>query len=225
MENIKECPFFKTCNHIDCNNFCLKYYKTNYYFENGLIPKDKREKIPLRIDGDGKDEKSFSQLSSIELDISSFVEKGNNLYIYSQNCGTGKTLWSFRLLRAYIEAVWGYKEMTPIVLFISVPRFLLELKSNITKKSDYIENILNSVNSADLVVWDDIGNKVGTEFETTNLFSIIDDRLLNNKSNIYTSNLGEEELHNLLGDRLYSRIFNSSIVIKFVGKDKRGINK
>ena len=115
------------------------------------------------------------------------------------------------------------KEMEPIVLFISVPRFLLELKANISSKSDYIQHIMECVTKCDLVVWDDIGSKNGTEFEVSHLLSIIDQRINNGKSNIYTSNLNDEELHQLLGDRLYSRVYNYSIVYQIVGKDKRGI--
>lgn len=219
----KECPFFNCCTHKDCNNSCIKKYKTNYYFDCALIPKNKRYIFPLRIDSDGRDEKAFLALSKISKNIDKFVDEGNNLYIYSSIAGNGKSSWAFRLLYSYINKVWFKKELKPIVLFISVPRFLLELKSNISQKSQYIEDIENSVLDADLVVWDDIGSKNGTEFEVSHLLSIIDTRINNDKSNIYTSNLNKEELHNILGDRLYSRIYNYSKCIEFVGKDKRGI--
>lgn len=223
MEVNKECPFVKECNHIDCNTFCQKLFKCSYYFDWGFIPKDKRYRMPLRIDNDGSDEEAFTKLVDIETNIETFVNKGNNLYIYSSIVGNGKSSFAYRMLRSYVDKVWFKKELKPIIMFISVPRFLLELKSNITKTSDYIEDIESSVLDCDLVVWDDIGSKVGTEFEVSHLLSIIDTRLNNNKSNIYTSNLNSSELHSLLGDRLYSRIYNYSICIKLVGKDKRGI--
>ena len=106
IEENKECPFFNECNHVDCNKFCVKKYKCDYYFNEGFIPKDKRIKIPLVIDKDGRDEQSFIELSNIEKNIDEFVEEGKNLYIYSQNVGNGKTSWSFRLLRSYINKVW-----------------------------------------------------------------------------------------------------------------------
>lgn len=108
-------------------------------------------------------------------------------------------------------------------MFISVPHFLLELKANISQKSDYIQSIEKDILDCDLVVWDDIGNKNGTEFEVSHLLSVLDTRINKGKSNIYTSNLSKEELHNVLGDRLYSRIYNYSQVIELVGMDKRGI--
>lgn len=219
----KNCAYLNSCNHLDCCKFCLKRYKTDYYFNSAFIFGDKRLKFPLYIDNDGSDAESFSRLSEIEKDIESFVDSGNNLYIYSQNVGNGKTSWALRLANGYINKSWYKKGMNPIVLFISVPRFLLELKANISTPSPYIEHIQQHVTSCDLVIWDDIGSKNGTEFEVSHLLSIIDQRINNNKSNIYTSNLNNKELHQLLGDRLYSRVYNYSENIKIVGKDKRGM--
>ena len=45
---------------------------------------------------------------------------------------------------------------------------------------------------------------------------------IENKSNIFTSNINPENLSLLLGDRLASRIKQSKI-IEFKGKDKRGV--
>lgn len=219
----KQCPYLERCNHVDCNKFCMKNYKTNYYFNRAFISKDKRIRFPLRIDNDGSDAEAFSRLSEIEKNICDFVENGKSLYIYSRNVGNGKTSWALRLANNYINNVWYKKDMEPIVLFISVPRFLLELKANISNKSEYISQINEYVTTCDLVVWDDIGSKNGTEFEVSHLLSIIDQRINNNKSNIYTSNLNNEELHQLLGDRLYSRVYNYSECINIVGKDKRGM--
>lgn len=56
-----------------------------------------------------------------------------------------------------------------------------------------------------------------------NLFNFIDNRLNSGKANIYTSNLIGDHLKESVGDRLYSRIINSSEIIQFIGKDKRGI--
>lgn len=225
IEENKNCPFLDTCNHKDCNTFCMKNFKTSYYFKEALIPEDKRLKYPMYVDKDGRDNDSFKTLAAIEKNIEDFVTKGNNLYLYSKNPGNGKTSWAFRLARSYINHVWFKKELETIVLFISVPKFLLELKRNISEKSDYINSILASVRTCDLVIWDDIGSKNGTEFEVSYLLSIIDDRLTNKKSNIYTSNLNKEELHTILGDRVYSRVYNYSDCIEFYGKDKRGIAK
>ena len=52
---------------------------------------------------------------------------------------------------------------------------------------------------------------------------MIDSRISAGKSNIFTSNLNDEELHKSLGDRLASRICNLGYNIELYGSDKRGI--
>lgn len=224
IEENKNCPFRDSCSCIDCDKFCMKRFKTEYYFDQAFIPVDKRFKFPLRIDNNLSDEAAFIRLADIEKNIVNFVDSGKNLYIYSKIAGNGKTSWSYRLARSYIDKVWFKKNLKPIVLFVSVPKFLLELKANISQKSEYVEHILENIKDCDLVIWDDIGSKNGTEFEVSHLLSIIDDRISNGKSNIYTSNLNRDELHQLLGDRVYSRVYNYSECIEFFGKDKRSIS-
>ena len=106
-------------------------------------------------------------------------------------------------------------------LFINVPSFLLALKANINEPNEYYQHIKDNVLDCDLVIWDDIGNKIGTEFEISHLLSIIDTRINMGKANIYTSNIPPEQLGNLLDIRLGSRIANASECIQFRGGDKR----
>ena len=122
-----------------------------------------------------------------------------------------------------VNKIWAESSLTCRVLFINVPKFLLALKASISNQSDYIDHINMYVNSADIVIWDDIGTKVATEFEHEHLLSLIDSRLLDNKSNIFTSNIIPNELSSFVGDRLASRIINTSKTIEFLGTDKRGL--
>lgn len=219
MNECSNCSYQNKCN----KSFCMKKYKTDYYFNQSYIPEARRSKPILFIDKDGSDKESFTRLANIEKNIIPFIAGGKNLYLYSNNTGNGKTSWALRLAVDYINEIWLKKPMKPIVLFISVPKFLLDLKANISNKSEYIQHILENIIDCDLVIWDDIGAKNGTEFEISHLLSIIDQRINNGKSNIYTSNVSDNDLHQILGDRLYSRVYNYSDNIQIFGKDKRGI--
>ena len=108
-------------------------------------------------------------------------------------------------------------------LFINVPFFLQALKDNISIKSEYISHIKENASQCDLIIWDDISNKIGTDFEINSLLSIIDSRLMQGKSNIYTSNVSPADLKNYLDIRLGSRIATASNCIQLVGGDKRGL--
>lgn len=219
---MSKCFLFDVCNKKDCDkDFCLRKYKMDSLYTAALMTDSQKQHIALKIDQDGTDLEQFKQLAAIEQDIVKFISEGKNLYLHSANCGNGKSSWSLRLAEAYFNKIWARTEPKCRVLFISVPRFLLALKDDITVKSSYVEYIKNNVLEADLVIWDDIAAKMGSEFELTHLLNIIDNRLALNKSNIYTSNLNRQQLYNALGERLTSRIANMSIDIELFGADKR----
>lgn len=219
---MSKCFLYDVCNHKDCDkDFCLRKYKMDSLYNAALMTEQQKQHITLKIDPDGTDLEQFQQLASIEQDIVKFISEGKNLYLHSSNCGNGKSSWSLRLAEAYFHKIWARTENKCRVLFISVPRFLLALKDNITNKSDYIEYIKNNVLEADLVIWDDIAAKMGSEFELTHLLNLIDNRIALGKSNIYTSNLNRQQLYSALGERLTSRIANMSIDIELYGADKR----
>ena len=219
---MSECYLYDICNRKDCNkDFCIRKYKMDSLYSAALVTESQKQHIQLNIDQDGTDLDQFKQLAELERDILSFVNSGKNLYLHSSNCGNGKSSWSLRFIEAYLNKIWARTELGCKALFISVPRFLLSLKDSISNKNAYADYIKNNVLDADLVVWDDIAAKMGSEFELTHLLNIIDNRLSLGKSNIYTSNLNRAQLSNALGDRLTSRIANMSIDIELHGTDKR----
>ena len=222
IEN-KECWLKEECNPNDCGEFCMKSFKLDYLYKEALFTMPQRKYLPLRIDADGTDADAFQALKNIENNIESFVKEGKNLYLHSVNAGNGKSSWTLRLVQTFFNKIWPGSPLKCRALFINVPRFLIALKDNISLKSDYIEHIKANYLEADIIIWDDIATKQTTVFEAENLYSIIEARIGEGKSNFFTSNLTDEEMHKALGDRLYSRIVNLSLNIELRGSDKRGL--
>lgn len=221
------CAYDLNCawkNSDDCSDTCVRYTKLNYLFDVSYIPKNWLKPIILYIDSDLCDKESFEYLKQVQSNIEDAVAQGLNLYLYSNTPGNGKTSWTIKLAKTYLYKIWFKCDLATKVLYINVPSYLLELKANISEKSDYIAHINKNVSSCDLVIWDDIGTKSATEFEHEHLLSMIDNRLYNNKSNIFTSNIMPNELDDLIGSRLASRIINESRLVEFKGKDKRGLS-
>jgi len=219
---MSNCFLYAFCNHKDCDkDFCLRKYKLEYLYDNALVSEAQRKHIKLRIDEDGTDYNEFMQLAEIEKNIENFVQEGQNLYIHSTICGCGKSSWALRMIEAYFNKIWPKTDLICRALFINVPRFLVALKDNISNPSEYIAHIKDNIANADLVVWDDIAAKVGSEFELNHLLSLIDLRIANGKANIYTSNLDKDAIYNALGERIASRICNMSHEIELHGSDKR----
>lgn len=221
-----ECYMYNQCNHKDCgSDFCLRKYKLDFLFDAAQMTEFQRVRFALRIDADGTDLEEFKQLAGIEQDILTFVNDGRNLYLYSANCGNGKTSWGLRLMQAYFNRIWARSELTCRGLYINVPGFLQGLKDSISRTREDIDHIKNHILTADLVIWDDLASKVGSEYEINYLLSFIDARMAANKANIFTSNLSIEQLQAALGARLASRIGQPSIVIQLKGSDKRSLEK
>lgn len=213
-----------TCKEDDI--FCLKLFKIDTLYNSTLLSDKQRIHLNLYPDANGADLDNFKLLKSIEDHIIEFVNNGKNLYIHSTITGNGKTSWAIRFIQAYILKIWPESNLDNCpALFINVPRFLLALKDNITNKSDYISHIKEHILDADLVVWDEVGVKTLSEYDHENLLNLINTRLDEGKSNIYTSNLPPEELKEKVGDRLYSRIVNISTDIELFGADKRALYK
>lgn len=222
----ENCWLKDRCSKVDCDKFCLKNFKLGKLYELALVPLARRKHISLVLDEDNSDERAYDELKTIEDNAKEFVEDGKNLYLYSSNTGNGKSSWALRILESYFNKIWFESKLECRALFISVPRFLLALKDNISNENEYIAKIQDYVETCDLVIWDDIATKVGTEFEISHLLSIIDTRINNGKSNIYTSNVSGVDLKKSLGDRLYSRVVNyADYEIELVGKDKRRLKR
>lgn len=217
-----ECPYKNKCSGIDCDkDFCMRKYRLDCLYDKSLLTDKQRQDKPLFVDKDGTDLNEFQKLKKIEERMDKFVESGSNLYIHSYNCGNGKTSWSIKLLKSYFNKVWPRSNFGCQGIFVSVPRYLLALKESISGKNEYADQVNKHILDVDLVVWDDIATKMGTEFELNHLLNIINTRMDAGKSNIFTSNLGKKELENALGERLASRICNKSIDVELHGADKR----
>lgn len=219
LEENKNCWLADECTQLYCNQPCIKRIKLDFYYKEGLITDKQRRKI--KFIPDEKDKETFEYLTNILKNIVRFVKQGGNLYIHSKQCGNGKTSIALRLAQSYLNTIWPTSDLVCKVLFINVPRYLIEIKNNISERSEYIEHIRKNVLVADLVIWDDIGTKGLTQFEHENVLSLINARLDAGKANIYTSNLSKDELHESVGDRLYSRVYQLSDDVELFGDDYR----
>lgn len=217
------CFLYSSCSHCDCDkDFCLRKYKVKSLYDNALLTEHQRLHMPLKIDADGTDLAEFKKLADIEKDIIQFIDAGSNLYLHSTICGNGKTSWAIRLLQSYFDKIWVTSDSDKCyALFISVPKYLQALKDGISTKNEYADFIRQHVEQADLVVWDDIADKDASVYDIDQLFIVINSRLEAGKANIFTSNCSKNDMYQLLGDRLTSRICNSSTEIVLCGADKR----
>lgn len=222
--DVNKCWYLGYCKMqetAECGPTCIRYMEMDYLMFMSNLPL--RRQYPNQLFASKEDIDSFVRLKEVGDNIVDFVDNGENLYIYSDNFGNGKTSWSIRLMLKYFNKVWlgnGFKRRG---IFIHVPTFMTLLKQSISKKDPYFEKLKEDLMMVDIVVWDDIAATKLSDYDHTNLLTYIDQRVFNYKSNIYTGNLGESAVINALGNRLASRVWNQSEKVRFVGYDRRGV--
>ena len=216
---ITDCWYKRICTE-QCSENCIRYKLMYSLFKQSNLPEALwcyKELICHE-----KDLSVYKKLQAKSDSILNFIESGNNLYIYSENCGNGKTTWAIRLMYSYFDKIWHKSCFDCKALFVSVPKFLYNCKRSISQDVKGFEELCNLISEVDLVIWDDIGEMKASDYEHQILFQYIDDRINSKKSNIYTSNKNKEQLEDVLGVRLASRIYNCSECLEFLEEDKRG---
>lgn len=211
-----ECWFIDTCERDDCNG-CARYIQLKWQFDNSGLPKAKYK--PFRLTPPDCDYDAFKRLAYIKSDIGNFVEDGSNLYLCSNYTGNGKTSWAIKMLQSYLNLMADGNYEHLMGMYISTSNLLLHLKDFNNPVSKAFKDNLETV---DLVVWDDIAISGLSNYDYQQLYSIIDSRILSEKANIFTCNHTTlEGLAKVLGNRLASRIYNTSEIIELKGGDRR----
>lgn len=213
MSRKVDCWYKNVCSFDTCVN-CIRYAEMKYLMTHSGIPKSRQK--PQMLDA-GVDYDAFVSLALIKDDILQFVERGDNLYICSNETGNGKTSWAIKILLKYFDRIWPGNGFKVRGYFQHVPMFFNTLK-DFSNNHDALKNTLEN---ADLVVWDDIAASKLSDYDINQLLIYLDKRIIEGKSNIFTGNItSRDKLTKVLGSRLASRIWSSS-VIELKGKDRR----
>ena len=148
-----KCWYGKTCDRAkeNCYLSCVRYKLMHSLFNLSNLPEYLW--IPKNLTCSNIDSESFHQLKNIYNDIYDYVQKGKNLYIFSNNCGNGKTSWTIKLMFSYFDKIWHKSCFDKKALFINVPSFLYDYKRSISQKVDGLEELCNDVEKVDLVIW------------------------------------------------------------------------
>ncbi len=212
-----DCWYKEVCQD-DCF-MCNTYLQLKWQMDNSGLPVKLQKPIDMYITQDNEcDRSAYKRLAEIRSDIVQYVKEGNNLYLCGYS-GNGKTSWAIRLLHTYFhyKADGNYERLQG--MFVSVADLLLKLKdfNNPISKS-YKDNL----EQVPIIIWDDICITGISQFDYTQLYTLINNRILAGKTNVFTSNIVDrQDMEDLLGERLTSRIYGSSEIIQLKGKDMR----
>jgi DNA replication protein DnaC len=141
-------------------------------------------------------------------------ESGRGLY-FCGGVGTGKT----HLAVAVMNEVMQRKRVPS--LFVTVPEFLDNLREAYMIPGRDLDEWMDTVKNADLLVLDDLGTERPTAWVRERLFVVVNHRYREALPTLFTSNIGPENLPAQLGERTASRIIAMCEGVELEGTDYR----
>ena len=212
-----QCKKFKdgVCNEDRCGIQLL----TTSAYNGSNIPKRYRKNIPL-IHGQ-EEADAVKTLVEFKNNVLEHVENGDGLFIYSKNCGNGKTSWATKIARQYIIENAFKQKHENLVYFVNVTDYLEMLRQSFNDKEANTKELEDILRTCDLLILDDLGAEKPSEWVTERLYSLINYRINEEKSIIVTSNLTITELEIQLSDRIASRLYGCCDIVTFTNEDRR----
>ena len=223
----KDTGYVGEYNDIPCH--CLKKHATDLIYRDEPIMKrlltDHFEDFDLsgyssKRDSSGMSSRENAQqaLEQSKRFVETFDNSFHNLFFYGTS-GSGKTFLSSCIAGSLINT-------DHTVIYISAVR-LFNVCSDYTfgEKKDTDDYAYKSLFTADLLIIDDLGTEVSNTFTTSSFFYLINDRLLNSKSTIISTNLTLNEVSEIYSQRVYSRLVEKYNFFHLFGFDGRIENK
>jgi DNA replication protein DnaC len=141
-------------------------------------------------------------------------ESGRGLY-FCGGVGTGKTHLAVAVMNELMQ-----RKRVPS-LFVTVPEFLDNLREAYMIPGRDLDEWMEAVKNADLLVLDDLGAEKPNPWVRERLFVVVNHRYREALPTLFTSNIGPKDLASQLGERTASRIIAMCEWISLEGEDYR----
>lgn len=215
---------FNLCNCIKQKLFDIEYNKSNI----SNLAKDNFANFNFNLYSDKVDEKLYSSnlsprdnIKNIKEIADSFVNNFDNAteknLLLLGNTGLGKTFLSNCIANELLK-------QGKTVLYQTAPVMLdtiIDYRFNKPGTTNIYDNILD----VDLLIIDDLGTECMNSMKFSELFNVINTRLLNQNNHItktiISTNLNLKELSEKYDERIFSRFVGFYNICRFFGEDIR----
>ena len=143
----------------------------------------------------------------------SFSDKSPNL-LFSGDTGLGKTFLSACIARTVADS--GHS-----VVYESAGHLFAKLERAKFEGSEDARQEAAKYTACDLLIVDDLGTEMAGQFVTSALYTLINDRLLEHKPTIISTNLTVDDLTRRYSPQIVSRLRGSYMRVPFLGDDIR----
>lgn len=176
------------------DNFNMEYYSSKKTGNSHISPRENIDKI-------------FTDSNNF---IRSFDSSNENMLFYG-NSGTGKTFLSNCIAKELLDK--GY-----LVVYRTAESLIQNLKHIRFNNDETLEELILN---CDLLIIDDLGTEQITDFSKTELFNLLNKKILKGKNMIVSTNCTLEELLQIYSERISSRLLGNFGLYKFFGDDIR----
>lgn len=199
---------YNNSNIYDLENQNFKNFRTDIYSDKPE-PEKYKSKISPR-----------DNIKAIKTLCEKFVEnfddsKENNL-LFSGDTGLGKTFLSSCIANEIIKKGKTVLYQTAPIMFDKIIDYKFGKSKN---------DIISTIYNVDLLIIDDLGTETQNSLKSTELFNVINSRLLNQNNKvtktIISTNLSLQDLYNTYDERIVSRIIGNYNTCYFFGDDIR----
>lgn len=143
-----------------------------------------------------------------------FFTPGQGNLLFSGETGLGKTYLSACIARAVAERGCG-------VVYESAGRLFSNLEQARFAPTEENRALARSYSDCDLLIIDDLGTEMLSQFVTAAFYSLLNERLMAGKSMIISTNFNMEELSKRYTPQIASRLQGEFQLLRFVGEDIR----
>lgn len=150
--------------------------------------------------------------------FSSPDRKYNNLLFFGKT-GVGKTYLTNCIARELLD------QSISVIYLSAIGLFDILSSAGFDKSDIDAKNKSQQITDCDLLIIDDLGTELSNSFTNSALFNKINERLINKKSTIISTNLGLPELMERYSERLTSRLAKEYTFMKIYGDDLRHNHK
>lgn len=155
-------------------------------------------------------ERNFQKCQNYAANFS--MNAGNLLFVGAT--GLGKTYLSVCIAKAVAEK--GFS-----VVYESAPHLFQKLERARFSQNEDAKAEADRILNADLLVLDDLGTELMSQFVTATLYSLINDRILERKPTVISTNFNYDDLSHRYTEQVASRLYGDYTVLMFAGEDIR----
>ena len=179
------------------DSFNIELYGREKDAQTGVVPYIQMEKIYKFC-------KSYAQ---------SFTPASGSILMKGAT-GLGKTHLSLAIANEVIRRGYG-------VIYVSAPALLSKLEKEYFSRGTDDSNTIQMLSDCDLLIIDDLGTEFRTQFSVSQIYNLLNSRLLQGKPFIISTNLTMAELEKAYSERFVSRINGAAQKLDFLGRDLR----